>query len=29
MMVICSSGDDVESVKENGWGHTIKISLAS
>ena len=29
MMVICSSGDDVESVKENGWGHAIKISLAS
>jgi predicted metal-dependent peptidase len=29
MMVICSSGDDVKSVKENGWGHTIKIGLAS
>jgi predicted metal-dependent peptidase len=29
MMVICSNGDNVESVKENGWGHTIKISLAS
>jgi len=29
MMVICSNGDNIESVKENGWGHTIKISLAS
>jgi len=29
MMVICSSGESIESVKENGWGHTIKISLAS
>jgi predicted metal-dependent peptidase len=29
MMVICSNGEDIETVKQNGWGHTIKISLAS
>jgi hypothetical protein len=29
MMVICSNGENIETVKENGWGHTIKINLAS
>ena len=29
LMVLCSNGASVENVKENGWGSTIKISLAS
>ena len=27
LMVISSNGESVETVKENGWGNTIKISL--
>jgi predicted metal-dependent peptidase len=29
LMVLCSTGTSVEEVKENGWGSTIKINLAS
>lgn len=29
LMVLCSKGASVEEVQENGWGSTIKISLAS
>jgi predicted metal-dependent peptidase len=27
LLVICSNGESIEVVKENGWGNTIKISL--
>ena len=27
LLVICSKGESVEVVKENGWGNTIKINL--
>jgi len=29
LMVLCSNGASVEEVKENGWGSSIKINLAS
>jgi len=29
LMVLCSKGASVEEVKNNGWGSTIKINLAS
>jgi len=29
LMVLCSKGASVEEVKDNGWGSTIKINLAS
>ena len=29
LMVLCSNGTSVEEVKNNGWGSTIKINLAS
>ena len=29
LLVLCSNGEEVEKVKENGWGQTIKINLAS
>ena len=29
LMVLCSNGAPVETVKENGWGSIIKINLAS
>lgn len=29
LMVLCSNGTSVEEVKENGWGLSIKINLAS
>jgi predicted metal-dependent peptidase len=27
LLVICSNGESIEVVKENGWGNTIKINL--
>jgi len=29
LMVLCSNGASIDTVKENGWGSIIKISLAS
>ena len=29
LMVLCSQGASIEEVKNNGWGSTIKINLAS
>ena len=29
LMVLCSNGESIDTVKENGWGSIIKISLAS
>ena len=27
LLVLCSNGESIEAVKENGWGNTIKINL--
>jgi predicted metal-dependent peptidase len=27
LLVLCSNGESIEVVKENGWGNTIKINL--